>query len=69
MPYNETQKRATMKYMKEHLDEIKIRPHAGTKDYWRTIAAELGESLSEFIVKSVEARIQDIEQDKELGLR
>lgn len=64
MPYNETQKRATMKYMREHLDEIKIRPHAGTKDYWRTIATEVGESLQEFIIKSVQARIQEIEQSK-----
>ena len=69
MPYNEAQKKATMKYIKANCDDISLRPKLGTKDRWKKYAEELGESLSEFIVKSVEARIQDIEQDKELGLR
>ena len=59
MPYTEAGKRATIKYMKENLEEIRLRQRIGIKDKWKKYAEVAGESLTQFIVKSVEARIKN----------
>lgn len=57
MPASEAMKRATTKYIREKLDEIKIRPPKGTKDRWKSYADSKGLSLQKFIITSVEAAI------------
>lgn len=49
-------------YIKRHLsklDEIKIRPAAGTKDRWRAAAEKQGKSLQRFIIDAAETAAAD----------
>ena len=55
--YTDAQKKASMKYMKEKTDSIQIRATKGTKDKWRKAAEENGKSMNQFIIESVEERI------------
>lgn len=55
--YTDAQKKASMKYMKEKTDSIQIRATKGTKDRWRKAAEENGKSMNQFIIESVEERI------------
>lgn len=55
--YTDAQKKASMKYMKEKTDSIQIRATKGTKDRWRKAAEENGKSMNQFIIESVEDRI------------
>ncbi len=57
--YNEAQKKATAKYMKEHLDDIKIRVPKGERDRYKAAAAHLGVSLNQLFVNAVEEIIAD----------
>lgn len=59
MPTSDAMKRATAKYMKEKLDDIKIRPPKGTKERWKAAAGRKGMSLQKFIIFSVEKEIGD----------
>jgi uncharacterized protein (DUF1778 family) len=52
--YTEAQKRASIKYLKESTDDIRIRTKKGTKDRWKEAAAKEGKSLSQFIIDCVE---------------
>lgn len=52
--YTEAQKRASIKYLKESTDDIRIRTKKGTKDRWKEAAAKKGKSLSQFIIDCVE---------------
>lgn len=53
MPYNEAQKNATMKYMRENLEEIRFRVKKGRKDEIRMHAESRGESLTSFICRAI----------------
>lgn len=56
--YNEAQKRATMKYMKENLDDIKIRVKKGDKDRYKAASANLGyTSFTQFAILAIEEKI------------
>lgn len=57
--YNEAQKKATAKYMKEHLDDIKIRVPKGERDRYKAAAADLGLSVNQLFVNAVEEFIAD----------
>ena len=48
--YNETQKKATAKYMKANLDDIKIRVKKGERARLKNIAAERGLSLNQLFL-------------------
>ena len=41
MPYSEAQKRATMKYMKENLEDIKIRVPKGKRAEYKALAEKV----------------------------
>lgn len=58
MPYNESQKRATAKYMKANLEEIKIRVKKGRKAELKKQAAKRGLSLQAYIISLIEADMQ-----------
>ncbi|MGN0648525.1 MAG: hypothetical protein ACI4J3_07845 [Oscillospiraceae bacterium] len=57
--YTDAQKKASMKYLSEKTDDIRIRVPKGTKERWRTHATEQGKSLTSLITDLVET---DIEQ-------
>lgn len=59
--YTEAQKNATMKYLKEKTDDIRVRTPKGTKDRWRAAAEAEGKSLQAFIIAAVEAAINNKE--------
>lgn len=56
--YNENQKKWTMDYMKNNLDDIKIRVPKGKKDEYKALAASRGVSLTKLIVDMLEQELQ-----------
>lgn len=60
--YTDAQKKASIKYLKEKTDSIQIRTPKGTKERWRTAAADRGKSLNQFIVDTVEAEIENTQE-------
>ena len=60
--YNEAQKKATMKYLKEKTDDIRIRVPKGMKDRWKEYAESQGKSLNQFIIDVVEEKIGRINE-------
>ena len=57
--YTEAQKRASLKYMSEKTDDIRIRAKKGTKERWREAAARREKSLNQFVIDSVEKEIRN----------
>ena len=55
MAYSAAQKKATAKYMKNNLDEIKIRVPKGKKEIYKRQAAQKGYSLNAYIIKLLDA--------------
>lgn len=55
--YTEAQNKATQKYIKKAYDSITIRTQKGTKERWKSEATKNGKSLNQFIVDSVESKI------------
>lgn len=58
MYYNEKCKAITAKYVKTHLDDIKIRVPKGQREKLKTIAAEMGMSMNQMFIKAVEEYIE-----------
>lgn len=58
--YNEAQKRASIKYLSEKTDDIRIRVPKGKKNEYKAQAEAHGLSLNAYIVKLIEA---DKQQD------
>ena len=56
--YSEAQKRATQKYMKENLDDIKFRVKKGDKEKYKAAAADAGLSMAQFFVTAAEEKIE-----------
>lgn len=52
-PVSDAQKRATAKYIKTKLDEIKIRVSKGQKNLIKEHANKQGESLNKFITRAI----------------
>lgn len=59
MPYTEAQKRASIKYMKENTDDIRLRVPKGTKDRWKDAASAAGVSMTQYVVEAVEEKIKE----------
>lgn len=59
MPYTEAQKRASMKYISEKTDDIRLRVKAGLKDKYKAEAEKRGLSMTQFIVNCVEKEIKN----------
>lgn len=53
---NEKQSRA--KYVKTHLDDIKIRVPKGEREKLKAVAAEMGMSMNQMFIKAVEEYIE-----------
>lgn len=58
MAYTEAQKKASIKYMAEKTDDIRLRVPKGLKDKYRSEAKKRGVSMTQFIVNCVENEIK-----------
>ena len=56
MPYSESQKRATMKYQREKMDQIAIRVKKGDRDRLKAEAETQGQSMAQYVVQAVNDR-------------
>ena len=56
--YTDAQRRATLKYLSEKTDDVRVRVPKGTKERWRTEAEVEGKSLQRFIIDAIEEYIQ-----------
>lgn len=57
--YNESSKRATLKYIKENLEEVRFRVKKGEKDRYKAHAENRGKSLTSLIVDLLERDIKE----------
>lgn len=55
--YTEAQKKASIKYMQDKTDDIRLRLPKGTKDRWRAAAEKAGISMTKFVQDAVETAI------------
>ena len=58
MYYNEKRKAITAKYVKTHLDDIKIRVPKGQREKLKAIASKMGMSMNQMFIKAVEEYIE-----------
>ena len=56
--YTDAQKRASMKYMQDKTDDIRLRVPKGTKERWKEAADQQGVSMTKYVVDIVDAHIQ-----------
>lgn len=63
MPVSEAQQRAVNKYLKNSLDDIKIRVKKGRKDELKAIAKEQGQSLNAFVLSAIDEKIERLERE------
>lgn len=61
--YTEAQKKASMKYLNEKTDSVRIRTPKGTKERWMAAAAARGISMQQLIRDAVEAAIDSKEEE------
>lgn len=59
MSYNESQKKATAKYMQKSYDDIKIRVKKGERDKIKEYAQAHGESLNSYVLRLIYADMSD----------
>ena len=55
--YSQAQNRATQKYVKEHLEDIKIRVPKGRKAFYKSAADSAGQSLNQFTIDALDEKI------------
>lgn len=60
MAYSEAQKKATAKYMKNKLDDIKVRVPKGKREIYKAHAESKGKSLNALIIELLE---KDMKQE------
>lgn len=61
MAYSEAQKKATAKYMKNKLDDIKVRVPKGKREVYKAYAERKGKSLNALIIELLEKDMQEEE--------
>ena len=59
MAYSEAQKKATAKYMKNKLDDIKVRVPIGKREVYKAHAERKGKSLNALIIELLEKDMQE----------
>lgn len=59
MAYSEAQKKATAKYMKNKLDDIKVRVPKGKREVYKAYAERQGKSLNALIIELLEKDMQE----------
>lgn len=62
--YTEAQKKASIKYLEEKTDSIRIRVPKGTKDIWKTYAKNHSISLNALIAKLMEEEMNKSPDDR-----
>lgn len=61
--YTEAQKRASIKYMQDKTDDIRLRVPKGTKAAWQAAADKAGSaSMTRYVMEAVAERMQRDEQ-------
>jgi predicted HicB family RNase H-like nuclease len=58
MPYTEAQKKASIKYISEKTDDIRLRVPKGLKDKYKNEAEKRSMSMTQFIIECVEKEIK-----------
>lgn len=58
MSYTEAQKKASIKYMTEKTDDIRLRVPKGLKEKYKEEAEKRGKSMTQFIIDCVEKDIK-----------
>lgn len=61
--YTEAQKRASIKYLNEKTDDIRLRVPKGTKERYKAHAERQGKSLTALIVDLLEQDIQSVDSE------
>lgn len=61
--YNDVSKKATMKYIKENLEEVRFRVRKGEKERYKAHAQKRGKSLTALIVDLLEQDIQNADNE------
>lgn len=56
--YSEAQNKATQKYIKSNLEEIKFRVRKGAKQYYKDAAELAGMSMAQFFITAAEEKIR-----------
>ncbi len=59
MAYTEAQKKASIKYLSEKTDDIRLRVPKGLKDKYKLEADKRGISMTQFIINCVEKEIEN----------
>lgn len=59
--YTDAQKRASVKYLQEKTDDIRLRVPKGTKERWMEAADRAGMSMTKFVMEAVENKMKDRE--------
>ena len=59
MAYSEAQKKATLKYRKEHLETLTLQMKKGTKDQWKEQAKSKGLSLNAYITALIKKDMEE----------
>ena len=59
MAYTEAQKKASIKYISEKTDDIRLRVPKGLKEKYRIEAEKRGVSMTQFIINCVENEIKN----------
>ena len=58
MPYTEAQKKATIKYLNEKTDDIRLRVPKGTKEKWKGYAEKANKSMTVYVCDAVDNQIK-----------
>ena len=64
--YTEAQAKAAKKYLKESVEDIRIRVPKGQKDIIKAAAENAGESLNTYVRKSIDQRMERETADNEV---
>ena len=59
MAYSEAQKNASIKYLKEKTDDIRLRVPKGTKEKYQKEAGKRNMSMTKFIIQCVNNEIEN----------
>lgn len=56
MAYTKAQNRATQKYIKENLEEVRFRVRKGEKTILQNAAKEAGQSMAQYVIQAINDR-------------
>lgn len=56
MPYTDAQNRATQKYIKENLEEVRFRVRKGEKAVLQQAAKKEGQSMAQYVIQAINER-------------